>query len=85
MIVEHSVILIARLCFNFQYMTEWIWGISKGSITKSSSNAAMSSWDDNDEDTQTTSTTTSCFETDGLKKNMPIAEGTSGKSSYVKK
>ena len=58
-------------------------GISKGSITKSSSNSAMSSWDDNDEDTQTTSTTMSSFEMDGLKKNMPTAEGTSGKSSYV--
>jgi hypothetical protein len=45
----------------------------------------MSSWDDNDEDTQTTSTTMSSFEMDRLKKNMPTAEGTPGKSSYVKK
>jgi len=54
--------------------------ISKSSISKSSSNTAMSLWDDNDEDTQTTSTTMSSFEMDGLKKNLPATEG---KGSYI--
>jgi Ulp1 family protease len=61
---------------------------SSSSLKQTSVHAPSSSWDNNDEDTEATSTTASSFEMDGLKKNMPsmsqpASDGTWGRGSYI--